>query len=480
MSASAKALTFRRLTRRALSLGAIKASDKATQLLLPVVLVRCLDAASFGEYRLLWLLVGTVMTLATLNLSSGLALFIPHAEPLRKRLYVHQTVLYLALSGLVVTALVGPWNPWMPPAMAPLQKHGALIPAFIGLWIVASMLDSLPTVDERIRWQAFATVGTSLLRTVLVGIGAWASGDIAVVFWLLLAVVLLKLAMLALYVKRHHGFGAPWFDRRTFADQFRQIAPFGLASALYTLRSQADQWIAATLFALQSFAAFSVASVLNPLVMIFRRSVLEAFVPRMSRLQAAGDVRGMLELNSRGNVLVGALLYPVLAFVFAFAEEIVTLVYTAAYVEAAPVMRVYLTGISLMVVELSSVLLMLRQGSFALGINALALLVSIAGSWALAGAVGLAGAAGGSVLAIALDRFVSLRRISRQVGVPVRELQDWRGLAIALGYAVATAALIRIAVDLLAQEGVLPRLALGACGLALAYVPIFLRWRTQS
>ena len=38
---------------------------------------------------------------------------------------------------------------------------------------------------------------------------------------------------------------------------------------------QADQWIAATLFALHSFAAFSVAAVLSPLVMIFRRSVLE-------------------------------------------------------------------------------------------------------------------------------------------------------------------------------------------------------------
>ena len=148
MSASAKAMSFRRLTRRALSIGAIKASDKAAQLLLPIVLVRCLDTATFGEYRLLWLLVGTLMTLATLNMPNGLALFVPPAEPVRKRLYVHQTILYLALSGLVVTALVGPWNPWMPPAMAPLQKHGGLVPAFVALWIVASMLDSLPTVEE--------------------------------------------------------------------------------------------------------------------------------------------------------------------------------------------------------------------------------------------------------------------------------------------------------------------------------------------
>ena len=66
----------------------------------------------------------------------------------------------------------------------------------------------------------------------------------------------------------------------------------------------------------------------------------------MSRMQAAGDVRGMLELNSRANVMVGTLLYPLLAFAFAFADELVTLVYTAAYLEAAPVMRVYIVGMA--------------------------------------------------------------------------------------------------------------------------------------
>ena len=477
MTASAKAVSFRRLTRRALSIGAIKASDKATQFLLPVVLVRCLDSATFGEYRLLWLLVGTVMMLATLNMGSGLALFLPHAEPHRKRLYVHQSIIFLSITGLLVAAWAAPWNPWLPAAMAPLQKHGLLVPAFVGLWILASIIDSLPTVDERIRWQAFATLGTSLLRTGLVAAGAFMSGDIVVIFWLLLAVVLVKLGMLLAYVRRYHGFGAPWFERHAFADQFKQLAPFGLASALYALRSQADQWVAATLFAIHSFAAFSVAAVLSPLVLIFRRSVLEAFVPKMSRLKAAGDVRGMLELNSRGNVLVGTLLYPALAFLFAFAADIIELVYTASYLEAAPVMRVYACGVAVMVIELSSVLLLLRQGSFALIVNAVALALSAAVSWSLAGWVGLAGAAGGSVAAVCIDRMVSLRRISKQVGVPVGELQDWRGIAMAFGYAVASLALVRILVDLLVEGGVLARLALGACGLAVVYLPILYRLR---
>jgi len=72
---------------------------------------------------------------------------------------------------------------------------------------------------------------------------------------------------------------------------------------------------------------------------------------------------------------------------------------------------------------------------------------------------------------------ISLRRISRQVGVPVRELQDWKGIATALGYAALSAGLVRIAADLLVHGGALSRLTFAACGLALAYLPIIYRWR---
>ena len=477
---AAKPMSFRRLSRRALSIGAVKASDKAMKFLLPVVLVRCLDTATFGEYRLLWLVVGTVMTIATLNMAGGLNYFLPRSDAPTRRLYVHHTMLFLAASALFFAALSGPWNPWLPEAIAPLAKYGALVPAFVGLWIAAILLDFLPTIDERVRWQAWASVGTSLLRVALIAGGAFFTRDLAVVMALMMVAVVVKLGLILYYVWRYHGMGRPWFDRAVFADQFRHIAPFGVSGALYGLRGQADQWVAAALFSLHSFAAFSVASVLNQFVVVFRRSVVEAFLPNMSRLQAAGDVRGMMSLNSRANVMVGTVLYPALAFVFAFANEVITLVYTADYLEAAPVMRVYIVSICILVLEIGSVLLLLRQGKFALGANSVALAVSVSMSFALASTVGLAGAAGGSLAAVLIDRTLMLRRISAQVGIPMRELQDWRGLFVAFCYALASAALIRIAVDLLAYDGgAFARLALGACGLAIAYLPIAWRWRAR-
>jgi O-antigen/teichoic acid export membrane protein len=239
---------------------------------------------------------------------------------------------------------------------------------------------------------------------------------------------------------------------------------------LYGLQAQADQWVAAALFSVAMFASFSIAAVLGPLVGLFRQAVSHAFMPSMSRLQAAGDIPGMLELNSRANVMVGTLVYPLLAFAFVFAEEIVTVIYTAAYVDAAPVMRVYIVGFAAFVVELATVIMLLRQGAFMTGVNLVALVLSVALNWSSAQHFGLAGAAMGGVTAIWLDRIATLWRIALRTGVPFRRLQDWRALGLLMLFA-ALAAMLAWAVigRYFAESGPFVRLVAGGALLAAAY-----------
>ena len=446
MNTAAKAISAGGLKRRALSLGAVKAFDHLMQFLLPVVLVRCLDAATFGEYRLLWLAVGTIVGIATLNMCGSLFFFVPRSEAPKKRVYVHHTMLYMAAAGILCGLAVSPWNPLLPAPMHALAQYGWQVPAFVALWMAALLIDYLPTIDERIRLQGYATISVSTLRAAAVALGAWLSGDLGVILWLLLAVVLVKGAVLLAYVKRYHGLGRPWLAPAVFSEQFRHSAPFGLSNALYALRAQSDQWVAASLFALSSFAAFSIAAIVAQVVQLFRHSVMEAFMPTMSRMQAAGDVRGMMEMNSRANAMVGTFLYPLLAVAFAFADEIIAIVYTSAYAEAAPVMRLYVAGMVAMVVEIGSVVLLLRDGAFVLKVTAAALAVSVAVSFGAALAFGLIGAAAGSVLVIYLDRAVTLARVSRRSGIPLARVQNWGALAYALSTAAIAGALAWLAV----------------------------------
>jgi O-antigen/teichoic acid export membrane protein len=449
---------------RALSLGAAHALEVALQFLLPVVLVRCLEPEAFGEYRLLWLAAGTVMALLTQAMPGSLYYFLPRArDAAEKRLYINQALLVLAAAGALAAFAVSPWNPWLPGKLEALARHGALVPAFVLLWVVASLLDLLPTIEERIAFQARATAGLAVLRTAALALAAALTGELAPVLAVLLAFVAGKVLVLLGYIAWHHGLGGPLARGRALAGQVRFVAPFGAASALYSLRLQADLWVAASLHAVTSFAAFSIGAMLAPLITVLRKSVSHAFLPSMSRSEAAGELRAMLALNSRANVMVGAIALPLLAFAFAFAEEAVALVFTPRYLEAAAVLRVYIVGQAALVVELASLTFLLRQGGFVLRLSAAALALSALASLAGALAFGLAGAAAGSTAAVYLDLAVTLRRLARRTGVPLAELQDWRALGyLAAGAALGAALAWMLVAGLLPAAGPLARLGAGA------------------
>lgn len=470
-AAGAAPLSARGLRQRVLSLGSAKAFDYAVQFLLPVVLVRCLDAETFGEYRLLWVAVGTVLAVAPLGLPGCLFYFLPRLSGAARRLYINQTLIFLSTTGLIGALAVSPWNPWLPETMKGLMGFGPLVPAFVVLWVVASFLDVLPTIEEHILWQAKATVGLGILRAAALSAAAYFTGELGAVLAVLLAFVVLKLGLLVGYIAAHHGLGGPYVRRSAFADQIAHAAPFGAAGGLHDLRSQSDQWVAAALFPLGMFASFSVAAVLAPLVNLFRQSVSSVFLPGMSRMQGEGDVAGMLEQNSRANVMVGAMVLPLLAFAFLYAEQIITVVYTATYVEAAPVMRIYIAGLAALIVELASVVLLLRQGPFMLRLNLILLVLSVAASYIGAREFGLPGAAAGFLVAAYLNPIITLRRISLITGMPLRRLQDWGALAqLALFTLIAAAAASLVDSRFLASSAPFLRMAGGGAVLGAAYV----------
>src|SRR5262245_1203188 len=129
----AVAAAIRGLGQRALSLGAVNALEYSAQFLLHVVLVLRRAPASFGEYRLLWLAAGTVMAVAPMAMPGCLYYFLPRSDAATRRLYINQTLLFLAVGGLIAAWAVSLWNPWLPGQLRGLAERGAIVPAFVAL-----------------------------------------------------------------------------------------------------------------------------------------------------------------------------------------------------------------------------------------------------------------------------------------------------------------------------------------------------------
>jgi len=203
----------------------------------------------------------------------------------------------------------------------------------------------------------------------------------------------------------------------------------GAGNAVYLLRLQADQWLVVVLFGSAVYGAYSIGTIVLALGGIIRATVNNAIFPEMSKAEAEGDFAKALSINKRSNVAVAFLVFPMLAFIFAAADPVIRLIYTDAYAGAIPVLRLHVVAFLVAVVEMSTVMLVLRQGAFLLRTSVIWLLVGLLASYAGSQLWGVPGAAVGAIVGNLLAISVLYARASRLVALPVSALQDWRTIA---------------------------------------------------
>ena len=112
----------------ALSLAVAGGVDYGLQLVVPFFLVRLLDPTVFGQYRLLWLMAGTVMAIAPAFMPQALFYFLTRAEHEEKGLQIGNVMVYLAIAACVVSVVTSGWNPLLPVIAEQLffQTHGTV------------------------------------------------------------------------------------------------------------------------------------------------------------------------------------------------------------------------------------------------------------------------------------------------------------------------------------------------------------------
>ena len=438
------------IIRQAIALSGARYIEQAIMLLTPVVLVRTMGTTAFGEYRLFWLLVTTVGLLFPFDVPRSLLFFFVRLDSERRRVYVGQTVLFLLATTTVAAFLVVVFGNALPSGMQDLlHHHGFLLAAFLFVWNLGLLLDVLPNAAGQIRWQAKAILATSVLRATLVILAAVSFQRLEEVLIATLIAACMRLGLLGYFIARYCGIRLLPLDKQQFGEQLRYAIPFGMATLLFHLRRQAEQWIVATMFSPAVFGVFSIAATLVLPFEVLRGALGNLLLPRMSHLHSLGSHHELLRLNNQGNVILSAIIFPTIAALFAFSAEVITFLFTKAYVSGSPVLRIYLLQTLIHSIEISALLYVFKQGLSNMRSEALtfpfAILASLAGVWYY----GFPGAAIGSVLASFMMSALFLKRLSEVTSLPIAKLQDWKNLGKIFGLSAVCALVVRLSADLL-------------------------------
>jgi O-antigen/teichoic acid export membrane protein len=423
------------MRRQIITLGMANIADFAVQLFTPIVLVRVLDEGGFGDYRVLWLAAGTLLATVPMSVPGSLPYFLPRHDLDSQAVFVRQTLFYMFLAGLLSGLALSPLNPFLGGSLGTLAQSHFAASLFWALWVFASTLDILPNAERRIELQAGLIFGLALLRGGSVIAAAVLGGINAVIGVLALVAATKALLLLAVPTVRYGR--RLWFGRMSrWLEQARYAIPLGANNAVYLLRLQVDQWLVVVLFGSVQYGVYSIGVVALALGTIIRTTVNNVIFPEMSKAQAEGDFSKVMVLNSRSNVAVSLFVFPLLAYLFAAADPIIRLVYTDAYAGAVPVLRLNVIAFLIAVVEMTTVMLALRQGPSLLRSSLISLPVGLLAGYAGSLAWGMPGAMAGAVLGNFVAIAVVFASASRVLALPVSALQDWRTIARIGGAAI--------------------------------------------
>jgi O-antigen/teichoic acid export membrane protein len=191
---------------------------------------------------------------------------------------------------------------------------------------------------------------------------------------------------------------------------------------LWSLRAQADGWVAAAWLGASGVAAVSVAATVVPLVGMVRQALVGATVSRLAQHTGAGAMAEASALVRQCNLGVALLAWPMVGAFVAVAPDAISLLYTPAFHGAADAARVFAITQLLLAVEVSPLVQALGHGRFALYSSGALLLLGVAAATAGAWALGLVGIPLGALAATLLGSGASLWLLRRRHGLRVAEL----------------------------------------------------------
>jgi len=208
--------------------------------------------------------------------------------------------------------------------------------------------------------------------------------------------------------------------------------PLGLASLLGTLSAQLDKLIVSAMCTTEEFAIYATGAIELPLIGVITGAMSAVVLPELTRFYKAGTPGRIIDLWQGAMKTALLILAPVMFGVLLTAPELMSVLFSDTYTEAATPLRIYALLLPLRAAVYGSVLMAPDQtrwvtasAAFGLTLNGVLSIVAVS-------LFGYAGAAWASVLTTYAVVVFMLRPMSRALGCRPRDLIPGRHIAAVL------------------------------------------------
>jgi O-antigen/teichoic acid export membrane protein len=346
-----------------------------------------------------------------------------------------------------------------------------LLAVYTALMLVTHFAEDLAVIERR---AVTAGVVVFLAEAIRAGmlIGAVLTWNtLEAIAWASVAYGLLRVVYVTSHATYLYGRSLLQVTRQLFVAQLWYSVPFGIAVIVETAQVYLHQYFVAGVSNPATFAIYAIGCFQLPVAHIVYAAIADVALVRTTTYYRVGDVGGGRRLYKTVVRVLSAFFIPAYVFMVTFATLIVSVLFTASYLAAVPVLIVF----SLMLLAFPFadhvVLRAHDQTRFILLANVGGLAVNAILLVPMYRAFGITGAAGSYVVGLLTVRIAGLLRVSSLLGESGWVLLPLRSMAVSFLYAGLSAAAAAVAVRSLLG---LPALLLG--GLVFGGVYMALAW----
>ncbi len=220
----------------------------------------------------------------------------------------------------------------------------------------------------------------------------------------------------------------------------RLVTPLGLGSIL-NKANEFGRVVVGTVLGPVPLAIYSTAHYQVPLVNIVQTSLSDVIFPDLVK-RAQRDPAEGLRLWKRAQMMVAAVIVPAWVLLSYFAEPLIRLAFTDAFVAATPYFQVFLLLMLRQCFQYSTLLRSVEDNASFATSSAIALAINIALIIALMPAFGLWGPTLGLVASNIWSGYYLGRRVMARYRVPAAQIFHWRKLAWSLLAALLAGAIM--------------------------------------
>jgi O-antigen/teichoic acid export membrane protein len=442
----------------------------------PLLLVRMLSQTDFGVYKQVFQILTSVIAALNLQVASTAYYFMPRAPEKKLQVTVNVLAFYVALGSLVATLfIIYPECALLVFESAELPAHMPLLGVTILLWMVSSNLEVIPLALGDVRASSVFIVISQLTKSALTISAALAFYSVRAMIWAAAIQGMLQILFMFVYIGRRFGqrfvriCGS--FDWALFKAQIGNALPYGLGVFAQNAQADLHNFMVSRYFPPAGFALYSVGLFQLPLLGMLTTSFGGALIPEISQLAAAGERRAIIPIWLNAVRKLALVVVPSFALMFVLRYEIITLLFTSAYREAAPLFGIFLlTALLPMTLNGSLIRAYEEFKFFRIKLHLALLPMTFGALYAGIHTAGLIGAAGAVVVMQMLEAVIVLTAIGRRLGFVANDLSHLRP-ALKTFLAAGAAALAAFAMKLpLSHAHTLVKLVLCAAVFGAVYI----------